>query len=231
MVVIKIGGEILEFPQEFAKFAELLKNGSPAAVVFGAGVQINRRLKETGIPFQFYKGERITTMQMLEIINDEFRKIAGRIKDLLEPAEVQFIDGSAIFACRKKSPELGFVGEIVSVTAEVVKKYLKEGKIVLVSPIGKDGDENLCNVNADVSASALAVALSADSLIYFTKVKGVLDESNNLIRNLNGEKVAELMEKNIVSEGMIPKVNSAISALKNGVGRVLIGETAVESGY
>jgi len=169
MVVIKIGGEILEFPQEFANFAELMENSLPAVVVFGAGVQINKRLKETGIPFQFYKGERITTRQMLEIINDEFRKIAGRITDLLEQDEAQFLNGSAIFACRKKSPELGFVGEIVSVTAEVVKKHLKEGKIVLVSPIGKDGDENLCNVNADVSASALAVALSADSLIYFTK--------------------------------------------------------------
>ncbi len=229
MVVIKIGGEVLDFPRKFGKFAKLLKENSPAAVVFGAGVQINRRLKETGIPFRFYKGERITTLQMLEIINDEFRKIAGRITDMLEQDEVQFIDGSAIFACRKKSPELGFVGEIVSVTAEVVKKYLKEGKIVLVSPIGKDGDENLCNVNADVSAAALAAALSADSLIYFTKVKGVLDENSNLIRNLNGEKIAELMEKNVVSEGMIPKVNSAIGALKNGVGRVLIGETAVEN--
>ena len=229
MVVIKIGGEVLDFPRKFGKFAKLLKENYPAAVVFGAGVQINRRLKETGIPFRFYKGERITTLQMLGIINDEFRKIAGRITDMLEQDEVQFIDGSAIFACRKKSPELGFVGEIVSVTAEVVKKYLKEGKIVLVSPIGKDGDENLCNVNADVSAAALAAALSADSLIYFTKVKGVLDENSNLIRNLNGEKIAELMEKNVVSEGMIPKVNSAIGALKNGVGRVLIGETAVEN--
>jgi len=228
MVVIKIGGEILEFPQEFANFAKLVKNNLPAVVVFGAGVQISKRLKETGIPFKFYKGERITTRQMLEIINDEFDKIAGSITDLLEPDEVQFLNGAAIFVCRKKSPELGFVGEIVSVTAGAVKKELKAGKVVLVSPIGTDDEENLCNVNADVSASALAVALSADSLIYFTKVKGVLDESGNLIKNLNGITAAELMEKKIVSEGMIPKVNSALRALKSGLGRVLIGETAVK---
>ena len=228
MVVIKIGGEILEFPHEFAKFAELLKNGLPAVVVFGAGIQINKRLKETGIPFEFYKGERITTREMLEIINDEFRKTAARIVDLLEPSDVQFLNGSDVFVCRKKATGLGFVGEIVSVTTGPVKEQTASGRIALVSPIGRDKDGNLRNVNADVSASALAVALSADLLVYFAKVKGVLDEFNNLIWNLNGEKAAELLQKKVVSEGMIPKVNSAISALKNGVGRVLIGKTEVE---
>ncbi len=235
MNVIKIGGEVVEDPRVFEEFSSLLESMLPAAVVFGAGVQISSRLKSEDIPFGFYKGERITTAEMLLLIEDEFRKMAKKIASMLDGIESVFVPGSEVFSCEQKSEKLGFVGEIVSVDVSKVKSSVvadaqgrAAGSAVLVSPIASSEGE-LYNVNADVSASRLAGALGSDELIYCTKVNGVNDTSGNLIEKIDAAKAAALMSSGVIAGGMIPKVKSAMDSIKAGVGKVRIGRTLIMS--
>ena len=241
MNVIKIGGEVVEDTRVFEEFHSLLEKNLPAAVVFGAGVQISSRLKAEDIPFAFYKGERITTAGMLLLIEDEFKKMAKKISSMLDGIDSVFVPGSGVFAGTRKSEKLGFVGEIVSVDVSKINAAAAgmqesgEGGAVLVSPIASSeaesepGHRDLYNVNADVSASRLAVALGAEELIYCTKVNGVNDSSGNLIEKIGAVNAAELISSGIIEGGMIPKVNSAMDSIKAGVGRVRIGRTLIDN--
>ncbi|MBA3052617.1 MAG: hypothetical protein ABII20_04730 [Candidatus Omnitrophota bacterium] len=231
MNVIKIGGEVVGDPRVFEEFRSLLQKHLPAAVVFGAGVQISSRLKAEDIPFGFYKGERITTADMLALIDDEFRKMAKNIASMLSGLESVFVSGSEVFTSSQKSAKLGFVGEIVSVDISKIKSA--QAPVILVSPIASSetesaaGHRDLYNVNADVSASRLAAALAAPELIYCTKVNGVNDSSGNLIEKIDADGAAELMAEGVIDGGMIPKVRSALESLKSGVGSVRIGRTLI----
>lgn len=235
MNVIKIGGEVVGDTRVFEEFYSLLEKNLPAAVVFGAGVQISSRLKAEDIPFGFYKGERITTADMLSIIDDEFRKMAKKISSMLDGIDSVFVPGSGVFLGRQKAEKLGFVGEIVSVDASKIKAAVADrgAQSVLISPIASSEDEDaqghdeLFNVNADVSAFRLAVALGAEELIYCTKVNGVNDSSGNLIEKIGAAGAAELISSGIIEGGMIPKVKSALDSIKAGVGKVRIGQTLI----
>jgi len=231
MNVIKIGGEVVEDPRVFEEFRALLEKHLPAAVVFGAGVQISARLKSEDIPFGFYKGERITTADMLLLIDDEFRKMAKKIASMLPDTVSVFVPGSEVFRAVRKSDKLGYVGEIVSVDAAKIKEA--GAPLVLVSPIaapeqeGASAQGELYNVNADVSASRLAAALGAKELIYCTKVNGVNDSSGNLIEKIDASAASALMDSGVIDGGMIPKVRSALDSIKAGVGSIRIGRTRI----
>ncbi|MBU3956141.1 hypothetical protein KJ633_06730 [bacterium] len=234
MNVIKIGGEVVEDPRVFEEFRSLLESMLPAAVVFGAGVQISSRLKAEDIPFGFYKGERITTQDMLMLLDDEFKKMAKKIESMLGDMESVFVHGSEVFSCVQKSKKLGFVGKIVSVDVSKVKAAAASGTAVLVSPIASSKDESapgrgeLYNVNADVSAARLAAALGSGELIFCTKVNGVNDSSGNFIERMDAVKAAEFISSGIIAGGMIPKVKSALESIKAGVGSVRIGRTLIK---
>ena len=228
MVVIKIGGEAVESAEAFGKFLSVLKENLPAAVVFGAGIQINGRLEEENISFEFYNGERITTHAMLDLIEDEFSRMAGRIAGLLGEIETEFVRGGKIFHCRRKSPHLGLVGEITSVNTDAVKN--SRAQCVLVSPVGSDVRGGLLNVNADVSAAALARALKSGKMIYITKLGGVMDKDNKNVPLIDRKKAEEMISSGIISAGMISKVKSAVETIESGVGEVVIGETRITAG-
>jgi len=239
MNVIKIGGEVVDDPRVFEEFRSLLESNLPAAVLFGAGVQISSRLKSEDIPFGFYKGERITTADMLSIIDDEFRKMAKKITLMLDGIESVFVPGSGVFSGVRKSEKLGFVGEIVSVDVSEIKAAAADMRrrsgegFVLVSPIASSEAENerghrdLYNVNADVSASRLAASLGAGELVYCTKVNGVNDSSGKLIEKIDAAKADEFISSGVIEGGMIPKVKSALDSIKAGVGKVRIGRTLI----
>ncbi|MEA2081492.1 MAG: hypothetical protein U9O97_01950 [Elusimicrobiota bacterium] len=247
MNVIKIGGEVVEDLRVFEEFRVLLERKLPAAVVFGAGVQISSRLKAEDIPFAFYKGERVTTAGMLLLIEDEFKKMAKKISSMLDGIESVFIPGSAVLTAARKSDKLGFVGEIVSVDVSKIEASLVSpdeepgAKVALVSPIAvsraedgpvsadAQGCKELYNVNADVSAAMIAAGLGAEELVYCTKVNGVNDSSENLIEKIDAAHAAELISSGVIEGGMIPKVKSALDSIKAGVGKVRIGRTVIMS--
>jgi len=226
MVVIKIGGEVIDSVNEFEKFKEIFLLYKPSLVVFGGGVQINEKLESSQIPFQFYKGERITTPEMIEIISSEFEKIAEEIKKRLEPEEVIFLRGEEIFLASQKSKKLGLVGRVADVKKEKIFKELEKGKSLLISPLGSDTEGRIYNINADISACGLAIAIKAEKLIFVTRVEGVYC-NGNLLKELKCDEVDILIEKGIISGGMIPKVRAGLDALQSGVKEVFIGKTEI----
>lgn len=218
---------MVEKPDYFEIFLSTLRNNLPAAVVFGAGAQISARLRAKGISFEFYRGQRVTTPAMLELIEDEFNKTAEKIAGMLRSTKSVFVRGNEIFVCRRKSQRLGMVGEIISVKTESVKKSFSVAECVLVSPVGADINGALFNVNADVSAANLARALDAKKLIFCTKVGGVMDAENNLIKTIDRKRAQELIESGVISLGMIPKVLAALETIESRVQEVVIGETHI----
>ncbi|MCD6412810.1 MAG: acetylglutamate kinase [Elusimicrobia bacterium] len=226
MKVVKIGGEILSDMGKMDILKEYAEKNFPAAVVFGAGIQISERLKNENIPFRFYKGERITTKKMLAVITEEFRKAASVITDIFAGRGV-YVEGGEIFVARRKSENLGFVGEVAEVKKDKPEEILSQNKIPVISPVGADSSGNLYNINADVSAAALAGSFRAEELFFLTKVSGVLDSAGVILSEISAGSIGALIEKGVVTGGMIPKVRSAANALAEGVGRVLIGETVI----
>ena len=154
--------------------------------------------------------------------------ISSRIEGALDDVKTKYIEGNDILKCRKKSEKLGFVGDVLEVNFSGIAEKVSEGYTVIVSPMGGDKDGNLYNVNADLSASSLAKSLQSELLVYFTKVKGILDSGGNPISSINKGGVGRLIEQGVISGGMIPKVNSALDALTGGVRKVMIGSTAVQ---
>jgi len=226
MVVIKIGGEVIDSVKEFEKFKEIFLSYKPVLVVFGGGVQISEKLKSSKIPFQFYKGERITTPEMIKIISSEFEKIAEEIKKRLKPEEVIFLRGEEIFLASQKSKELGLVGRVVDVKEDKIFKEFEKGKSLLISPLGSDAEGRIYNINADISACGLAIKIKAEKLIFVTKVEGVY-YNGKLLEKVECGEVDTLIEKEIISGGMIPKVRAGMEALQSGVKQVYIGNTVL----
>lgn len=237
--VVKYGGSILENDTIrkyiFEDLVFLSYVGIRTILVHGGGPYINARLKESGIEAIFCDGIRVTNKQTLDIVTEELdnlnQKIVSEIKTL--KGDVTGLKGyeNIIHVDKKRaSQDLGYVGEIKKVDHDIIKKHLKKGKITVVSPMGVCGEKMLYNINADDVASAIAVSLSAEKLVLLTNVRGVLrnlKDHKSLISTLQTHEAEELKKKNIIREGMIPKVNACIATLKRGVHKTHIVDASL----
>jgi acetylglutamate kinase len=132
-------------------------------------------------------------------------------------------DGNLVVVRKKEHPagDLGFVGEVERVNPAIASDLLRDF-IPVIASLGVDADGQAYNVNADEVAAAVAEALGADKLVYLTNVAGILDSNGELIHELPAERAVDLQESSALSEGMLPKVSSALAAIKGGVPRVTI---------
>lgn len=210
--------------------------GIKVVIVHGGGKAITNALKEKSIKSEFKNGLRISTKPVIKVVDQTLNeKINPDIcQDIIEQgAHAIQIDGKDILLCKQKtfsdendlsqSYDLGFVGETYSVKTKIIKKALSNGSIPVISPLAKDDEGAIYNTNADSAACKVASALKARRLVYLCDVPGLMRDVENpdsLISSLKVHQINELIDNKIISSGMIPKVESAQSALLEGVKRV-----------
>ena len=228
-VVIKYGGSAMvddTLRSSFARDITLLGLlGLRPVVVHGGGPHISRAMARAGIEPRWVDGLRVTDNATLGVVRATLgATINPDIVRLLNDhgADARgFSDlGSGLLVARQLDPDLGFVGEITDVRTELIEGLLNQGVVPVVAPLGLGADGNHYNINADTAAGALAAALQARKLIYLTDVEGLyldLDEEDSLIDAIFMNELRQLLASGSVSAGMLPKLESCIKALENGV--------------
>ena len=238
--VVKYGGSFMDDPNPEGRdrvatdIAFLAAVGIQVVVVHGGGKAITRAMETAGIKSEFRGGMRVTDATTVKIVEETLNiEINGQICDSLKVrgANPLGMPGNHVNLCEKllgadeagNPIDLGFVGDIKFVKAKLIKKALADGFLPVVSPIALDGDDQAYNTNADVAAAAIANSLRARRLIFMSDVPGLLadpKDPSTLIATLKVGEVDELKKKGVIAGGMIPKVDSAVKALKEGVRRV-----------
>jgi acetylglutamate kinase len=231
--VVKLGGAALENPEILHQcaqaIAELVKDGNQVAVVHGGGLQLTRILKQLGKQSEFVAGLRITDAETrdaaLMVLGGHVNKSLVASLGAHGQAAVGLSGGDGlIFRARKKrtAPDLGYVGEIVASDPRWLEAIWKMGAVPVISSMALGFDGEYYNVNADEMASACATACKADALVFLTDVPGVRGADGEVMRWLSVGQIAELTQSEIISGGMLPKLNACREALLQGVKRVRI---------
>ncbi|OPY78813.1 MAG: Acetylglutamate kinase [Syntrophorhabdus sp. PtaU1.Bin058] len=225
--VIKYGGAAMEeegLKKEFAKDVSLLKYvGINPVIVHGGGPMIGRLLDELAIPTRFVDGLRVTDKKTLEVVEMVLsgsinKEIVKNINDMGGKAiGLSGKDGRLLVAKKVKGKDIGLVGEIIKVDVAIIKDISAHGYIPVIAPVADGVDGNSYNINADTAAGSIAKALSAKKFILLTDVEGVLDRKGKLISTLKRAEIERLIDRKVVSGGMIPKVKCCIDALRGGV--------------
>jgi acetylglutamate kinase len=238
--VIKYGGHAMgdaELAQIFARDIVLLKQvGIHPVVVHGGGPQIGRMLDRLQIRSEFIDGLRVTDAETVEIvemvlsgsINKEIVaaiSAAGGTAVGLSGKDGQLIMAQKLTRSRRggeASPDLGYVGEPTEVNVGMLTRLEQAGMIPVIAPIGAGPDGATFNINADTVAGIVAAAAKATRLLLLTDVTGVLDKAGNLIAELTVSRARELIADGTISGGMIPKIETCISAIEGGLEAAVI---------
>ena len=233
-IVIKYGGNAMQ-SEELKRLvmgdAVLLSMvGIRTVIVHGGGPEITDMLKRVGKTTQFVDGLRVTDKESAEIVQ---MVLAGKVnKDLVKILQnaggraigISGIDGHLIDA-KMRDERLGYVGEITNINIGIVEDILNMGYIPVISTVGFDDNGNVYNINADTAAARIAGMLGAESLIMMTDIRGVLedkDDPESLINKIVVSEVRQLMNRGIISGGMIPKVECCVEAIRRGVNKVFV---------
>lgn len=239
VIVVKYGGAAMEkagLAKPFAEDIALLRSaGINPVVVHGGGPQVTQMSAQLGIETQFVDGLRVTDAQTLDVAT---MVLAGKLNtDVVStlvtgdvPAVgLSGVDGGLLLARKQSGPDLGFVGEVVHVNPGVVHTLLEQRYVPVIASIAMDGTGQAYNVNADVVASELAMALGAEKLVFINDVPGLIGPAGDLLSELSAQQCLDLLAADgIVEGGMIPKLESSVRALKAGVGRVHLVDGRVE---
>jgi len=229
-IVIKCGGSVLVDPKLFKIFIEdvavLKKLGFNPIVIHGGGKRINNKLGELNIKSDFINGLRVTDKNTINIVEDvliEFNKeIVNALKD--QSCETRGITSKEynIITVKPENDKLGFVGTPTHIKADVLKEIIKVNEVPVVAPLGLDKKNQTFNINADTVAGSVAKELKARRLMIISDVEGVLDNEKKLIPEINSQKAKELINQEVISGGMIPKINNCLDVASNGVKGVVI---------
>jgi len=228
-IVIKCGGSVLIDPGLFNLFisdlAVMKKLGLTPTVVHGGGKRINSKLKELNIESTFIKGLRVTNKDTIKVVEDvlvDFNKeIVNALKNESCDAKTINTKEHNIITVKPERNELGFVGKPTEIKVNVLNEIIKAKKIPVIAPIGKK-DNQTFNINADTTAGAIAKKLKSRRLLLMTDIEGVIDNNNKLISEITPELAKKMIEEEVIKGGMIPKINTCIDAVNNGVRGVVI---------
>ena len=236
-ILIKYGGHAMvdeEAKSSTARDTVLLKYvGMKPLIVHGGGPEISKSMDKLGKESKFIKGLRVTDEETMEIIEMVLvGKISTEIVSELIKHDGKAIslsgkDSSLIFAHKKGASkideeivDLGLVGEVDCVNTDLLNMFLENDYIPVISPVGIAEDGTSLNLNADTAAGEVASAVDAEKLIILTDVPGVLrdpSDSTSLIQKIRVDEIPSLIEEGIISGGMIPKIETCVNAINNGV--------------
>ncbi|WP_417722199.1 acetylglutamate kinase [Salipiger sp.] len=232
VVVVKFGGNAMgdaDAMAEFARDVVLMRQvGVNPVVVHGGGPMINDMLKKLGIESRFVRGKRVTDQATVEVVEMVLtglvnKRIVQAIMD--EGGRAVGLSGKDddLIVCEADDPELGFVGKPVECNVQVLRDLFTAGIIPVVAPVatGMDYLETF-NVNGDTAAGALAGALKADRLLLLTDVSGVKNAAGEIVTQMTPEDVRAMIADGTIAGGMIPKTETALKAVEEGVRAVVI---------
>jgi len=236
--VIKYGGsaqinEVLKdkFAQDIALFHLV---GIKLIIVHGGGKKITSLLDKLKIESEFINGLRVTDKESMEVVEMVLSgNINKEITTMLNHHGAKAIgitgkDANFFFAKPLDNGRYGLVGDITKVDTTVIQKLMDDGFVPVIAPIAASYDGTGLNINADLVASKLAASLKAEKIIFLTDTLGVLDENKNLISTLNKNEISNLIEKNVISGGMLPKVNASVEAVEAGCKKAHIIDGRIE---
>jgi acetylglutamate kinase len=238
-IVIKYGGNAMTdvaLQEDFAEDVVLLKLvGMNPVVVHGGGPQIEQMLTKLGKKGEFVQGMRVTDRETMDIVEMVLGGTVNKeVVELVNQAGGKAVgltgqDGAFIRAKKMLVPtkengrvDIGQVGEVESIDPSVISALEQGGFIPVVAPIGTGADGTTYNINADLVAGKLAEILAAEKLVVMTNTPGVLDKQGKLLTGLTPKRIDDLVNKGVISGGMLPKIGSALDAARNGVKSVHI---------
>ena len=233
-IVVKIGGSMVNsenFLEQMSKEIHYLTQKKHAvSVVHGGGKDINQELARLNKEFQFIDGQRVTDEETMFAVQrvlsgDVNKRIVNELlKQGVKAVGISGVDGNIATAKKllsDKGQDLGFVGEIVNVNTALLNLLAQNGWTVVISPVSRDSDGNIYNINADGAASSIAVKQKVDDLVFVSDVSGVMI-GGEIKHSIEIEEIEELIKIGEITGGMIPKLRGAAAAIKNGVKRVHI---------
>ena len=229
-IVIKCGGSVLVDNELFNIFIKdisvLNKLGFIPIIVHGGGKRISNKLNELGIKSNFIKGLRVTEKETIEVVEQVLIEFNSEIIEALkkQQCDSQTINSreNNIMTVVQENTELGFVGTPSNINKSMIDKIVDKKKVPVIAPLGLDENNQTYNINADTAAGAIAKKIEARRLIIMSDVEGVLDSNKKLIPEINSESIHELINGEIVTGGMIPKINNCLDVASNGVKGVVI---------
>ena len=230
VIVIKCGGSVLLDENLFKQFIEdisvIYKLGLSAVVVHGGGKNIKKKLDKLNIQSKFIDGLRVTNEITIKVVEEALLELNSQIindlKNLQINVESVAPNNKNIIKVKPEKKELGFVGSPKEIDLKGILKIIKEKKIPIVVPMGTSDDKKTYNINADIAAGSVAKKLSSRRLLLMTDVEGILDKNKKLMPEINSSVAEKMLKDGDISGGMIPKINTCLDAVNNGVTGVVI---------
>ena len=228
IIVIKYGGNVFIDRNIFNNFITdisiLSKLGLSIVVVHGGGPRIKRELDKSNIKTKFIRGLRVTDKSIINIVEKVLIEFNEDIVSSLNKKSSKALSINTkknnIITVTPESKELGFVGIPNKINIEVIKSAIKKNIIPIISPLGIGVDNKTYNINGDTAAGAIAKSLKSRRLLLMTNVRGVLNGEKKLIEEISSSEILDMIDKEIITEGMIPKINTCLDAVNNGVAAV-----------
>ena len=225
LIVIKYGGNVFIDRNIFNNFISdisiLNKLGLSIIIVHGGGPRIKRELEKTNVQSKFIRGLRVTDEKIINIVEDVLIDFNEDIVNSLIEKGSKAISLNTkknnVIEVIPEAEELGFVGKPNKINTNIIKDIIKSNSVPIISPLGKGKNNQTYNINGDTAAGAIAKSLKCRRLLLMTNVEGVLDKEKKLIEEITSSEILEMINNEIITEGMIPKINTCLDAIMNGV--------------
>ncbi len=230
LIVIKYGGNVFIDKEIFNNFINdisiLNKLGLSIIVIHGGGPRIKRELDKSNIITKFIRGLRVTDKKVIHLIEKVLIEFNQDIVSSLKEKGVKAISintkENSVIEVVPESKELGFVGIPSKINIDIIIEKINKKIIPIISPLGLGKNRQVYNINADNAAGAIAKSVKSRRLLLMTNVEGVLDKNKKLIQEISSIKIIEMIKDGTITEGMIPKINTCLDAINNGVTAVAI---------
>ena len=230
LIVIKYGGNVFIDRNIFNNFIEdisiLNKLGLSIVVIHGGGPRIKRELDKSNIVSKFIRGLRVTDAKVINIVEKVLIEFNEDIVSSLKEKGVKAISlntkQNCVIEVIPEAKELGFVGIPDRIDVDTIKDKIENKLIPIISPLGLGSNNQAFNINGDIAAGAIAKSLKSRRLLLMTNVEGVLDKNKKLIQEITSSEILDMVKNGTITEGMIPKINTCLDAINNGVTAVAI---------
>ena len=230
LIVIKYGGNVFIDREIFNNFIEdisiLSKLGISTVIIHGGGPRIKRELDKSNIESKFIRGLRVTSEKIINIVEKVLIEFNKDIVSSLSEKGIKAISLNTqennVINVVPESEELGFVGIPDKINVDIIKDKINQKLIPVISPLGLGKNNQSYNINGDNAAGAIAKSLKSRRLLLMTNVEGVLNKNSKLINEISSLEITNMIKDGTITEGMIPKINTCLDAINNGVTAVAI---------
>ncbi len=225
LIVIKYGGNVFIDRNIFNNFISdisiLNKLGLSIIIVHGGGPRIKRELDKSNIKSKFIRGLRVTDEKIINIVENvliDFNEdiVNSLVEKGANAVSLNTKKNNAIEII-PEAKELGFVGIPNKINVDIIKDIIKKNAVPIISPLGLGKNNQTYNINGDTAAGAIAKSLKCRRLLLMTNVEGVLNKEKKLIEDISSSEILEMINNETITEGMIPKINTCLDAVMNGV--------------